>query len=730
MSHIPVSVVVAAGGSPDDFHACLESLRPSLGMRDEVVCVLPAGRPELRAELRGQSWLRVLDDGPGDPGERWAMGLEATRHPIVVLLDGDVVLSAHWLDPVLEAFGDPAVVAAGPRCQHSYGPQQADLPDAALTSAAAFKAFARDWRQEHRDEFTDVDRLGPVCVAVRRDALAIAGGPTADLPYEGLAAQGRLVVAHAALVAHVGSPLCGLRSWESRDSRDDDTAPLLTASLIVKDEEDVLARSLDAVRDLVDEIVVYDTGSSDGTVEIARRHGARVVEGFWSDHFGDARNRCLEHCRGRWVLWVDADEVFTGDAAAVRDALRRTEGSACFATIDNREGHEGGAGSSTIYYPRMFRRARGRIYGRLHEQVVDRVTGRALGGSLLPELVLDHSGYTRLRALAKNKAQRNLRLARLAAEDVSGLTAVGNLARSQLGSGHIEECIETARRGLAEATEHTHHVLFLKILADAYLAVGRLAEAGETIEELRGIANTPFTVAEHEVKLRFAEGDYERALELIGELPESGANDLLYGVGKGRFAGIHVDALTRLDRHREAARELRSALRAGQVPIPVARMAQVLGAAGGSLAEVAELLPREGLRGLLFTVAEAPPEAADELLEALWRRYPGEPGILALAARVGRQVPLIRAMEWSARLRRHGFPARCTLLTLSADGRRTPRERTLAAAIALEMFHDEAALPLLHEALAAVPDAGSAAVLDEMRILAPQVSANIELADA
>ncbi|WP_304524620.1 glycosyltransferase [Dactylosporangium sp. AC04546] len=725
MSHIPVSVIVAAGGSPDDFHACLESLRPSLGMCDEVVCVLPAGRPELRAELRGQSWLRVLDGGPVDPGERWATGLEATRHPIVVLLDGDVVLSAHWLDPVLEAFGDPAVVAAGPRCQHSYGPQQADLPDDALTSAAAFKAFARDWRQEHRDEFTDVDRLGPVCVAIRRDALAIAGGPTADLPYEGLAVQGRMVVAHAALVAHVASPMCGLRPAD-----DDDAEPLLTASLIAKDEQDVLGRSLEALRDLVDEIVVYDTGSSDGTVEIARRHGARVVEGFWSDHFGDARNRCLEHCRGRWVLWVDADEVFTGDAPAVRDALRLAESGALFATIDNREGHEGGAGSSTIYYPRMFRRARGRVYGRLHEQVVDRVTGRALTGSLLPELVLDHSGYTRLRALVKNKAQRNLRLAKLAAEDVSGLTAVGNLARSQLGSGHIEECIDTARRGLAEAREHTHHVLFLKILADAYLAVGRLAEANETIEDLRKVANTPFTVGEHEVKLRFAEGDYERALELIGELPESGANDLLYGIGKGRFAGLHVDALSRLDRHEDAARELRSALLGGQVPIPVARLAQVLGAAGGSLAEVAELLPRESLRSLLFTIAEAPPEAADELLEALWRRYPGEPGILALAARVGRQVPLIRAMEWSARLRQHGFPARCTLLTLSADTRRTPRERTLAAAIALEMFHDEAALPLLREALAGVLDADSAAVLDEMRILAPQVSANIELADA
>ncbi|WP_432830369.1 tetratricopeptide repeat-containing glycosyltransferase family 2 protein [Dactylosporangium sp. CA-092794] len=722
MSHIPVSVIVAAGGSPDDFHACLESLRPTLGLRDEVVCVLPPGRPELHAELRGQSWLRVLEGAAAVP---WADGLAATRHPIVVLLDGDVVVSAHWLDPVLEAFADPAVVAAGPRCNHSYGPQQADLPDSAIESAAAFKAYARQWRQEHRDEFTDVDRLGPVVAAIRRDALTIAGGPSVDLPYEELAAQGRLVVAQGALVAHVGSARCGLRLPDPPDD-----APLLTASLIVKDEEDVLPRCLQALGELADEIVVYDTGSTDRSMEIAREHGARVVEGYWSDHFGDARSRGLPHCRGRWVLWVDADEVFIGNASVVRETIRYSDHGACFATIDNREGHEGGAGSSTIYFPRLFRRARGRIYGRLHEQVVDRITGRPLTGGLLPELVLDHYGYTRLRGTLKNKAERNLRLARLAAEDVSGLTAIANLARSQLGSGHIEECIANSRRGLAEAKEHTHKVLFLKILADAYLKVNRLAEAGVTIEQLRAIATTPFTVGEHEVKLRFAEGDYERTLELIAQLPESGANDLLYGVGRGRFAGLHVDALSRLDRHREAAHQLREALREGHIPVPVARLAQVLGAADGSLAEVAELLPAASLRGLLFHLAEAPPEAADELLEALWRRYPGEPTVLALAARVGRLVPLIRAMEWSARLRRHGFAERCTLLSLSADRRRTPRERTLAAAIALEMFHDEAALPLLNEALADVPDEASAAVLEEMRILAPRVSAGIELADA
>ncbi|MGI5236672.1 tetratricopeptide repeat-containing glycosyltransferase family 2 protein [Dactylosporangium sp. CA-139066] len=725
MSHIPVSVIVAAGGSPDDFHACLESLRPSLGLRDEVVCVMPADRPELRTELRGQTWLRVIDGTGAVP---WADGLEATRNPVVVFVDGDVVLSAHWLDPILEAFTDASVVAAGPRCHHSYGPQQTDLPDDAIVSTAAFKAYARQWRQDHRGQFTDVDRLGPVCVAIRRDALTIAGGPTADLPYEELATQGRIVIAQSSLVAHVASPKCALRLPDPPDD-----APLLSASLIVKDEEDLLERCLVALKPLADEIVVYDTGSTDRSMEIARAHGARVIEGFWNDHFGDARSRCLAHCTGRWALWVDADEVFAGDkhdVHTIREAMQYTERNSFFVTVDSHEGHEGRAGSSVIYYPRLFRRTRARIYGRLHEQVQDRVTGRPLSNEALPALVLDHYGYTPLRGTIKDKAARNLRLAELAESDLNGVTAIGNLARSQLSSRHYDEAIETARRGLAEATERMPKVLFLKVMTEAFMAQGRLADANEMIEQLRETAQSETTVHEHELKLRFVEGNYERTLELIDEIPESATNDLLYGIGKERFAGYRIECLSRLGRYQEAAQVVRDALTDGRVPISVVRMAQVLGAAGGSLVEVAELLPRSSVRGLLFNIAEAPPEAADELLEALWRRYPGEPTVLTLASRVGRFVPLIRAMEWSARLRQHGFGERCTLIALSEDPRRTPRERSLAAAIALEMFNDDKALPLLSAALADVPDEDSAAVLDEIRMLAPRVSASIELADA
>ncbi|QGQ20315.1 glycosyltransferase [Cellulomonas sp. JZ18] len=103
----------------------------------------------------------------------------------------------------------------------------------------------------------------------------------------------------------------------------------VSAVLIVKDEEAVLEESLRSVA-WADEVVVYDTGSTDRTVEIARAHATTVVEGYWDDDFGAARSRALAHATSEWALAVDADEIAVVDA----DRLRR-ELAACTADIGN-----------------------------------------------------------------------------------------------------------------------------------------------------------------------------------------------------------------------------------------------------------------------------------------------------------------------------------------------------------------------------------------------------------
>jgi tetratricopeptide (TPR) repeat protein len=704
VSHAPVSVVVTASGSPDDFASCLSSLRPSLGARDEVVCVVPADRPDLRREAAGQRWLTVLDAADGD-------GVAATTHPVVVLLDGDVILPPQWLDPVVQAFADPDVVAAGPRCHRSYGPQGGvELPRSAMTDAAAFKAYARLWRQRYRDEVRAVDRLGPVCVAVRRDAFERAGG---TLSYEHLRTEGRLVVVNSVLVAHIGADRCALRSAAGE-------RPLISASMIVKDEEDVLGASLTALREFADEIVVYDTGSTDRTVEIARQHGARVVEGFWNDHFAEARNRSIAHCRGEWIFVVDADEVATGDPAALRAELARTTGAARMIHVQSLEGH--GHEGRGVLSVRFFR-GYGRYDGRLHEQVVDGVTGESLTGRALPAVELTHSGYTAVRYAAKNKGARNVRLAELGVDDHDGSPgALLNLARSHAFAGDNEAAIEVCQRALA-TDPGGYQQTFIEVLVQAAGSAGRFDVAGPALDELRESGGNPLLADDLDARLRFAQRDFAGTLAVLENMPDTAMDQRLMILGRRQLASVEVLSLFQLGRRGEAAELLATCLSAGELAVTVPQMALVF---DGNLSRIAELVPHRSLRALLLAATEATGSVLDGLLEALWLRYPGEVGVLALAARMGGYLPLIRGLEWAARLRQHGFAESCTLLAIAAAPERAARDRSLAAAVALEMYGDERAMPLLDQALAAVSTAEAPALLEEMRLLAPGIAAAVE----
>jgi len=82
----------------------------------------------------------------------------------------------------------------------------------------------------------------------------------------------------------------------------------LSLSMIVKNEEDILARCLSSVQNIADEIVIVDTGSTDNTKSVAKQFGAKIYEENWSEDFSKARNVSLGHCTSDWILVLDADE--------------------------------------------------------------------------------------------------------------------------------------------------------------------------------------------------------------------------------------------------------------------------------------------------------------------------------------------------------------------------------------------------------------------------------------
>ena len=93
----------------------------------------------------------------------------------------------------------------------------------------------------------------------------------------------------------------------------------VSLTMIVRNEEDQLAKCLGSVRGLFEEIIIVDTGSTDRTKEIAREFGAKVFDFVWIDDFAAARNEALSHATGDYAFWLDADDVVE---PAEREKLR------------------------------------------------------------------------------------------------------------------------------------------------------------------------------------------------------------------------------------------------------------------------------------------------------------------------------------------------------------------------------------------------------------------------
>lgn len=101
---------------------------------------------------------------------------------------------------------------------------------------------------------------------------------------------------------------------------------MITISLcmIVKNEEEVIGRCLDSVRELVDEINIVDTGSTDRTKEIVSKYTDRVFDFEWIDDFAAARNFSFQQATKQYVLWLDADDVFTAEDQEQFKALKQS----------------------------------------------------------------------------------------------------------------------------------------------------------------------------------------------------------------------------------------------------------------------------------------------------------------------------------------------------------------------------------------------------------------------
>lgn len=184
----------------------------------------------------------------------------------------------------------------------------------------------------------------------------------------------------------------------------------ISVCYMVKNEEENLARSLASLPGRLEDLVVVDTGSTDGTREVARRSGARLFDAPWTGDFSAPRNAAIELAKGDWILFLDADESFEPGLRDFSGILREIEekgGDALLFRRRNIESLERPLDASVDWSVRAFRRSDNlRYIGAVHEQIT-RLDGGTLDVHYAdPRYTLLHTGYAG--SLGEAKARRNL----------------------------------------------------------------------------------------------------------------------------------------------------------------------------------------------------------------------------------------------------------------------------------------------------------------------------------
>jgi len=208
----------------------------------------------------------------------------------------------------------------------------------------------------------------------------------------------------------------GKKKTKKRNAGPPQSAIRLSQCMIVRNEEKNIERALAWAKKIAFEQIVVDTGSTDRTIEIADKMGARVLHFEWVDDFSAAKNFAIEQAKGNWIALLDADEYFSpGDADKLMIFLKRIQAdpfmranylalNSALVNVD-----ENGKRGAVQDQERVFRNIPANRYiGRIHE----RLDVKKENIVAVDEIEIIHTGYSAAAIRDKNKAGRNVMLLR------------------------------------------------------------------------------------------------------------------------------------------------------------------------------------------------------------------------------------------------------------------------------------------------------------------------------
>ena len=183
----------------------------------------------------------------------------------------------------------------------------------------------------------------------------------------------------------------------------------ISLTMIVKNEAQHLADCLQSVKNVVDEIIIVDTGSTDSTIEIADSFNAKIFHFDWINDFSAARNFALSKSNCDWILYLDADERLDKNSAEkLKDYASFSDNAGYYCTIKSYDSQA--KRNDTIRYIRFFKNhPEAHFTGKVHEQIspsLEKLNYKFIHSDIL----IHHIGYDISKEGKKQKALRNLKL--------------------------------------------------------------------------------------------------------------------------------------------------------------------------------------------------------------------------------------------------------------------------------------------------------------------------------
>lgn len=224
---------------------------------------------------------------------------------------------------------------------------------------------------------------------------------------------------------------------------------ILSIGMIVKNEEKYLDECLTALQPILNnldsELIIVDTGSTDNTVEIAKKYTDKVYNFEWCNDFAAARNVTLDHAKGEWYMFLDADEILMNASEIItffKSKEYKKYEAASYNILNYRNKEK--TSSLSILIPRMRKLKKGlRFIGIVHEYLPVSFPIKDLTNT-----VFEHYGYVFLnQKQSKNKHKRNTDLL------LSQLNTIkdNSKLRNELGESYLLDNNEANRK---EALKH------------------------------------------------------------------------------------------------------------------------------------------------------------------------------------------------------------------------------------------------------------------------------------